>query len=148
MVEDIPEFGERLPGVDYVLRPGGYVVVHNSQGEIALVSTPQGFFLPGGGQGGGETPEQAAIREAEEEGGLCVRLTRLLGRADELVYAAEEWIHYRKRCSFFSAELTFRRAGGEADHILVWMTPGEALTRLSHQSQRWAVMEASRLTTG
>jgi 8-oxo-dGTP diphosphatase len=148
MAEDIPEFGAVTTGADYLLRPGGYVIAKNTRGEIAIISTPRGFFLPGGGQESGETPEQAAIREAEEEGGLGVRLTRFLGRADELVYAAEEGIHYRKRCSFFSAELTIRRAGGEADHLVVWMAPEEAVTRLRHRSQRWAVMEASRLRTG
>lgn len=141
IAEEIPEFGAAAEGADYLLRPGGYVVARNARGEIATVSMPRGLFLPGGGQEGVETPEQAAVREALEECGLRVRLTGLLGRADELVYAAEEGVHYRKRCSFFSAELTGRVAGGEADHRLVWMAPEEAASRLSHQSQRWAVSE-------
>ena len=148
MAEDMLEFGAAVTGADYLLRPGGYVVVRNMRGEIAVVSTPRGFFLPGGGQEGGETPESAAAREAEEECGLGVRLVGLLGRADELVFAPEEGLHYRKRCSFFSAVLTGRGSGKEADHQLLWMRPEEAARRLSHQSQRWAVMEASRLTTG
>jgi 8-oxo-dGTP diphosphatase len=148
MVEDIPEFGEAVPGADYLLRPGGYVIVRNARGEIALISTPQGFFLPGGGQDGSEAAAPAAVREAAEECGLNVELTGLLGTADELVFAAREGKYYRKRCVFFSARLVGRGAGGEVDHQLFWVRAEEAALRLRHQSQVWAVTEASRLTRG
>ena len=148
MAEDILEFGAAVAGADYLLRPGGYVVARNSRGEIAVVSTPQGFFLPGGGQDGTETPAQAAVREAAEECGLGVKLTGLLGTADELVFAASEARYYRKRCAFFSAELIGRDEGGEDDHRLLWMSVEEAARLLRHQSQVWAVSEASCLTRG
>jgi len=144
-VEGIPEFGEAVPGADYILRPGGYIIVRNSHGEIAVISTPQGFFLPGGGQDGVETPAQAAVREAVEECGLHVKVSRQLGRADELVFAASEGKYYRKRCAFFSAELVGCDECGEADHQLVWITAEEAATRLRHKSQAWAVSESSLL---
>src|ERR1044071_9075190 len=118
MVEDIPEFREKVAGTDYILRPGGYIVARNSRGEIAVVSTPRGFFLPGGGQDGTETPAQAAVREAAEECGLLVKLTGSLGTADELVFDASEGKYYRKRSVFFSAELVGRVEGGEDDHRL------------------------------
>lgn len=73
MVNGIPEFGVAVPGADYNLRPGGYIIVRNSQGEVAVISTPQGPFLPGGGQDDGESPAQAAVREASEECGLIRR---------------------------------------------------------------------------
>lgn len=146
MVEGIPEFGEEVPGADYVLRPGGYIVIQNSQGEIALVSTPQGFFLPGGGQDCIETPAQAAVREAVEECGLHVELNGLLGTADELVFAAAEGKYYRKRCVFFSAKLARRDEGCEVGYQLVWMRAEKAVLRLRHKSQAWAVSKASRLT--
>lgn len=143
MVNGIPEFGAAVPGKDYILRPGGYVIVRNLQGEVAIVSTPQGFFLPGGGQEDGESSAQAAVREANEECGLLVRLKGLLGTADELVFAPLEEKYYRKRSSFFSAELIGRETGVEVDHRLMWMRVEEAVTRLSHKSQTWAVMQAT-----
>jgi 8-oxo-dGTP diphosphatase len=142
MDEGIPEFGGEAPGAQYIIRPGGYLIVRNSQGEIAVLSTPQGFFLPGGGQDDGESPSQAALREAEEECGLRVQLSGLLGTADELVFAASEDKYYRKRCVFFSAVLVGGEEGGDVDHQLVWMAAREAASQLSHQSQAWAVSEA------
>jgi hypothetical protein len=37
--------------------------------------------------------------------------------------------------------------GGEADHELRWLPPAAAVASLRHESQRWAVAEACRLTS-
>lgn len=97
----IQQFGEAQPGVAYVPRPGGYVVLFDRDGNLAAVMTPGGLALPGGGQEPGETPEHAAVRETREECGLLVRLGRSIGVADELVFADDEQTHYRKRSTFF-----------------------------------------------
>lgn len=47
----IPCFGVAVPGTDYVLRPGGYALLRSNAGTVAVVETPQGHFLPGGGTG-------------------------------------------------------------------------------------------------
>jgi 8-oxo-dGTP pyrophosphatase MutT (NUDIX family) len=130
-----------------VLRPGGYVVLFDDGGAVAVVSTPSGLALPGGGQDKGEEPEDAAVREVEEECGLRITLCRRIGIADELVFAADERIHYRKRCTFFVAKAIGRTGAGESDHRLVWLSPTDAVAKLLHQSQRWAVSEACRPTT-
>jgi 8-oxo-dGTP pyrophosphatase MutT (NUDIX family) len=90
MIESNREFGESVAGAYYVDRPGGYAVIFNVAGEVAVVSTPQGLFLPGGGQDRSETSRQAAVREANEECGLSIRLGKRLGAADELVFAEEK----------------------------------------------------------
>jgi 8-oxo-dGTP pyrophosphatase MutT (NUDIX family) len=134
-----------MPGATYVLRPGGYAVIFRCVGTVAVVSTPKGLFLPGGGQVPGESPEDAAIREAKEEGGLNISLGRVIGVADELVFDADEATHYRKRCSFFLAELMGSSGVGEPDHELVWLSPQGAVARLQQGSQRWAVSVAIAL---
>lgn len=146
MSGDTLQFGEQIPGVDYVLRPGGYLVVRNSQNEIAILSTPKGLFLPGGGQNPDELPAQAAVRETKEECGLHVEVQRLIGTADEFVFAASEGTYYRKRSTFFTARLIGASEEGEDDHKLVWLTTSEALSKLIHKSQVWAIEEVSKTT--
>ncbi|MEO8649274.1 MAG: NUDIX domain-containing protein [Acidobacteriota bacterium] len=135
----IPEFGILKDGVDYELRPGGYVVLRNADGWIAVVQTPKGYFLPGGGQDAGESAESAAIREAAEECGLVVTTTEFIGIADELVWSALEGKHFRKRCSFFSGMFVGDCEPVEVDHELVWLSDQDARTFLTHQSQLWAI---------
>jgi 8-oxo-dGTP diphosphatase len=142
MSSEIPEFGERKPGAPYVLRPGGYAVIFDAEGRLAVVANEQCLHLPGGGQEAGETAQEAAVREVAEESGLRVALGPLIGVADELVGARMEEARFRKRCSFFRASVVGAGEPSEPDHELLWMTPDAALARLHHDSQRWAVQKA------
>lgn len=145
MPSQFPEFGFFDPQVEYVLRPGGYAVIFNAAGEVAVVATPRGFVLLGGGQDLAESPEEAAIREAYEECGLRISLGERVGVADELVFAADEGVHYRKRCVFFLAQIREQVGEGEPDYKLIWLLPEAAITGLRHESQRWAISTAYRL---
>jgi 8-oxo-dGTP diphosphatase len=144
----IPQFGEMTAGVEYVLRPGGYAVVFDDAGRIAVVETPAIIALPGGGQDPNESPEAAAVREAMEECSLAIRLEAALGTADELTYFDEERRYYRKRCTFFSARALDKGGACEPGYSLHWMTSEEAIGRLDHGSQRWAVAAAIRMRGG
>jgi 8-oxo-dGTP diphosphatase len=141
----IEEFGARDPGVEYRLRPGGYVVLCNDAGDVAVIAELGGVFLPGGGQEPQETPERAALRETLEECGLRARLERTIGVADELVFGAEERAHFRKRCTFFRASAIGRDLTARPESEVIWLAPPEALARLSHGSQRWAVERSGLL---
>jgi len=148
MATDVPEFGDSKPGATYVPRPGGYAVIFDEHGRLAVVATAEGLHLPGGGQESGESPETAALREVTEETGLRVEIQAFIGVAHELVFAPQENVHYRKRCSFFRAAVVGTGQASEPDHELEWMAPREALVSLHHEIQRWAVRKALEALAG
>lgn len=141
----IREFGTPKQGVNYVLRPGAYGVIRNGAGLIAVVVTPSGAYLPGGGQKSGELLEATLIREVAEECGFRIRALNFVGVADELVFSEAEQEHYRKRCVFFTSVVVNGAGaqGREPDHRLIWLTPSEAVLQLAHDSQKWAVNEVT-----
>ncbi|MDN3508193.1 MAG: NUDIX hydrolase [Simkaniaceae bacterium] len=53
-------------------------IIFNEKGEVLLIKRKDVpvWVLPGGGIDAGETPEQAALRETEEETGYTVKLKR------------------------------------------------------------------------
>ena len=140
--DDIPVFGDPQPGATYVLRPGGYAVIFDPHGRLAVVATEEGLHLPGGGQEANETPAIAAIREVAEESGLRVTLQETIGVVDELVFARSENLHYRKRCWFFRAAVVGTGEATEPGHELMWMEIAAAIEGLHHDCQRWAVQKA------
>lgn len=90
------------------------------------------YLFPGGGVEAGETPEQAAVREAHEELGLHVELGRLVG----------DFSHRGQRQLFYAAKVVggeFGTGTGEemactADSVSgsytpVWLSLGSALQR-------------------
>jgi 8-oxo-dGTP diphosphatase len=122
-----------------VLRPSAYALVRNSAGELAIVRSAKGCFLPGGGIENGETPEQTIQRESREECGLALEPVRLLGRAVEYVYSPAEKTCFEKPSTFFEADLTAVGTAQELDHELVWMNLQQAIDALCYESHRWAV---------
>jgi ADP-ribose pyrophosphatase YjhB (NUDIX family)/GNAT superfamily N-acetyltransferase len=143
--EEVPVFGERVVGQSYVARPSAYAIIENEHGEIALVVTPVGRFLPGGGMEPGETPEQAVVREAREECGLVVWAGPTVGRAVQLVHARSEETYFEKRNVFLRA---FIQAAGvppsESDHHLSWVRRETAAEGLVDGSHSWALRAAMR----
>ena len=146
MVEEDHEsrFGEVDPDVAYTARPSAYVVIRDATQRIAVVRAPQGLFLPGGGIEPGETPHDAALREAMEETGLMVEISSALGVATEFVRAKDGtrtgWV---KPSTFFRAFVIKAGSSSEPDHDLVWVTQGEAEAGLSHESHVWAIVRDS-----
>jgi 8-oxo-dGTP diphosphatase len=71
----------------------GVVLIENS--KVALIERHRAgkhyYVFPGGGVDEGETPEQAAIREMEEETGLHVSIRRKLA---EIHFGLSEQVYY------------------------------------------------------
>ncbi len=109
------------------------------EGRVAIVRTPRGYFLPGGGAECGESLAEAAIRETKEKTGLIIEVTGEIGTADEYVHSPGYAEYFQKICTFFSAKPVSIGLEHEADHELVWTATGQAASLLSHASQKWAI---------
>lgn len=106
-------YGDRI-GKRGVLRVGASSIIFDeSRGKLLLTKrTDNGrWCLPGGGMDPGESVEEACIREAYEETGLRVKVTRLVG-----VYTSPDLvIEYADGNIFHPVSLSFEVeiTGGE-----------------------------------
>lgn len=74
-------YGERI-GKTAVLAPGASVIIFDEAREKVLLTRRSDngrWCLPGGGMDPGESAAETCVREAMEETGLEVRVTRLVG---------------------------------------------------------------------
>lgn len=137
-------FGARPTAVTVIVRPSAYGIVTDRQGRLAIVHTPIGLSLPGGGSDEPEAPEATVLREAREECGLDIRVGPWRRTAIEHVFSTAEQAQFEKRNTFCDA--TVIGAAGEPsepDHLLEWMSAREAVRLLVPASHRWAVSEWS-----
>jgi 8-oxo-dGTP pyrophosphatase MutT (NUDIX family) len=135
-------FGARPTGLTAIVRPSAYGIVADRQGRLAVVHTPIGLSLPGGGSDEPEAPEATVLREAREECGLDIRVGPWRRTAIEHVFSTAEQAQFEKRNTFCDATV-IGTAGepNEPDHVLEWMSPREAARLLVPASHRWAVSE-------
>lgn len=134
-------FGEQAPGKTYRDRPGAYCVIGREDGRIACAKTPSGrLWLPGGGIDTGETPEQAALRESQEEVGLTIAITGTLGTVIQYAYEKDTHIYWRKICTMMTARvIDLAPIEKPLDHELYWALPQEIKAHNTHGAVHWAV---------
>lgn len=137
------QFGSAEPGLDYRPRATAFGLVFRDT-KLACVRVDRGegsyLDLPGGAVDGGETEEQAVVREFLEETGMTVRpLTRIAEASQYFRKSDGEPIN--NTGGFWTAEpLSLDPAAKvEADHELVWRDPHQALARFRHDAHAWAV---------
>ena len=83
-IKDSDIFDNPLPEPEeYIDRPTVKGLVFDSEGRIPIMYANGYGLLPGGGIEEGETPEQAFIRECQEEIGCNVEITSLIGAATQ-----------------------------------------------------------------
>jgi len=127
----------------------GGVVARKSGGriQVALVGSSQRgtWYLPKGGLAPGESIEQAALREVQEETGLEVRLVRPLRTIEYWFHVPGARVH--KRVHYFLMEPTggdFSRRDWENDRA-GWFDLDDALTMMSYANEADVVREAAAI---
>ena len=138
-------FGTRDANASYRHRPGAYAVILNKAGELAVIDPGGTYFLPGGGQEGSESADQALRRELLEELGVAAEETVKL-------FVIEEYIHSWKRDEYFRIEGTYYYVAryavvavpADKSHEVRWVSPEKAQSRLERHGQSWIVGEVLR----
>jgi 8-oxo-dGTP diphosphatase len=140
------QFGEKINDLPYTDRPGAYAVIFNERQEVAVMKTPRGFFLPGGGTDG-EDPAIALAREMLEETGMGVRILQEIGKASEFCLMPGKPDGLNKQGTFYIAAFTDKLADPvEQDHELIWLSVEDAINTLTRDFQKWAVAQAVMLS--
>lgn len=147
--QTVREFGARPATKRCIVRPSAYAFILNRAGQLAVVKSPDGTFLPGGGIDEGETPEEAVVREAMEECGFRVRVGDCVNRAVQFVESELQETYVEKRSYFFCAEIEQELSDNvEPGHETLWVGPESVDRFLSHESQVWATHDWRARTTG
>ena len=142
----VPELTGRTSAERHlIVRAAGGIVCRPGPGgrpEIAVIHRPvqDDWTLPKGKLDGGETPEQGALREVEEETGLRCRITRPAG--------CTAYVDRRGRDKIVCYWMMEPLDGGfepnaEVDRMR-WLSVEEALTALSYPIDR-ALLSAQEL---
>jgi 8-oxo-dGTP diphosphatase len=130
------EFGEKITGVEYFVRPGSYGVIIREDCVGGIKSSVfDKYFLVGGGIEKRETEIEALRREAAEEIGFEIEILAKLGPATDYFYAALDQKYIAKVCNFYRIELAEKIEAAVCDK-LVWITRDE-LENMYHESHRW-----------
>jgi 8-oxo-dGTP pyrophosphatase MutT (NUDIX family) len=120
----------------------------DGQPEILLLRHTSGrWMLPKGTIEEGETPQEVALREVGEETGLSrLRVVADLGEERYSFYWRADRAYYDKTVRYFLLEFL----GGEDPHpqaeegfvACEWVSPDEALTRITYKETREVVRRA------
>lgn len=124
-------------GVVYRRGPGGIEII------IGKASSYQRWVLPKGLVNPGESYEEAAVREVEEEAGVKVRLIAPLGEPERYIYTARG-VRVFKEVHYYLMEYV---EGSEQDHDkemdeVRWVPIDEALSLLAYEGARNVVRRA------
>src|SRR6185369_5250661 len=130
---------EFTPGTALRSQAGAYALIRDAEDRLLLVRAANGrFYLPGGRIEPGETPEEALVREVEEECGLRVRVAAPLGEALQPIMDGGVIL----RASYWRADIV-GLAHDEPEHQLLWTPRPEAVSRLHRAADTEAILSVS-----
>lgn len=139
-------FGERRQGLVYLDREGAYLL-SVKDGCLAVVRTPKGLFLPGGGLERGESLEAAVHRECMEEMGRPAVIKGYLGTAEQYwQHEALGPLHLLQH--YFVGNFGEQvQPPVEQDHTLMWIPLKRAVNSLYVDAQKWAAGQYEELVS-
>ncbi|MFA6271591.1 MAG: NUDIX domain-containing protein [Patescibacteria group bacterium] len=141
MLKNKVVFGEKIAGQKYKTRIGVYALIFDKdKNNLAIIQTRTGYFLPGGGLDGKESHSECLYREANEEMGWEIEVGKYLGNSAVYHYSTTKNDYIYNDGYFYFAKMV-RKIGipTAPDHEVVWLTPADALKKLYHKNQAWAV---------
>lgn len=130
------------PEVDktYVQRNGAYAIIINDKNLLAIIKTPLGYFLPGGGIEASESEQECIIRECLEEAGLKIKVLEKISIGNFYFFATTTNKYTESIGHFYSCEIIEQLENKtEEDHELIWLETHEAMRLLYLDNQRQAV---------
>ena len=136
------QFGRAEAGAVHAFRPAVFGLAFDAD-KLACVRVTRDhpyLDLPGGALDGDETEPEALAREFLEETGLIVEPVERLVEIGKYFHRSDG-----KPVNNVGGVWLVRATGldpgakVEADHELVWLDPGVALTALRHDAHAWAV---------
>lgn len=145
-------FGHREEGIHYIKRPGVYGICfdeRNNELQVAVINTPRGYFLPGGGIEDGEDHNACLKREFVEETGYDIELADFIGKADQVGFTPRTKRYLELQGSFYIVRIN-EFVGGkvEEDHELNWLNVTVAVDKMHLEYQGYAIREALLIYKG
>jgi 8-oxo-dGTP pyrophosphatase MutT (NUDIX family) len=133
------------PGLPERISAGG-IIARLADDTVYVALAREGdlpnYVLPKGGLEAGETPEQAAIREIEEEAGLTrLHLLDSMGMLERLAYNKRVWL--KTHMFLYATEQVEGTPTDHHNHHGVWWFPIDELPTIFWPDQK-ALIEANR----
>lgn len=126
---------------NYFNRRGAYFIPI-FEDKIAVVETPKGFFLLGGGNNKGESDVDCITRECLEECGYEVRIIEKLCSAETYCKHPEIGYFHPVQVYYYGEMLEKLSTPTESDHILKWVKFENIKGKLYLDMQNWAIEQA------
>lgn len=133
-------FGEKKGEIEYIKRPGAYIIIQNVKQQIAFVRTLKGLFLPGGGKEHTESDQACLVRECREELGWEIQIGKKIAVTGEYFSVPyQDKYYFIQGVYYLGKKIAKKWDPIEVDHYLEWMIPKLALPFIYPQGQKWVI---------
>ena len=130
--------------VQYLDREGAYLIPYQD-GKVAVVQTPKGYFLLGGGLQQDESHVDCICRECLEEIGYTVCVHDTLCSAETYTKHPTLGYFHPTQTYYFGQLIEKVSTPTEKDHLLRWFEYHELKGKLFVEMQNWALEQLSTI---